>query len=600
MTTRRKHRTATDQQDTDRSARKHRKGKRENVTAPSGRAQRRVLAESVRAELTGRVARGGFRASIARARLRRDDNMRRLVAAEQAAALEHPFDMEQLTLTDRGFKGRGGGRASAIGRQPEVRGTTIQSSGMYPWATGAPTSRKGTPVGIHLESEQLVHFDAMSWFLNGRITAPIAFVLALNGFGKSSLIRRLVAGAQAKGYIPFVLGDVKPDQVTLIRALGGQIIALGYGAGCVNPLAVGALGSVIDRLPVAMQAGVLQEVRARQVRIMAGLIEIGRRSGRVDDYEETVIAAGLRHLYSPAGGFTPQRPPLIEDLLAVISTNAEVMHEAVEASDHAEYLRLVGPLRRSLRSLITGPFGEVFNGHTTEPIDIDCAGGVCVDVSKIRSNDVKLKAAVLMVCWSEGFSAVEAAHTLADAGITAQRNFTIVMDELWQVLGAGAGMVDRVNELTRLNRGDGAELYMISHTVNDLAAFESMADVNKALGFLDRARVKIIGPIPEAEIDALAGKIKFTDTEREQLVAWASDTGIDDDDDEFADHRQERIPYGMGKFLIKTGESDQAGLPFQLRFTFSEWETGIHATNSRFDDLKRRNRDTLAPTGESA
>ncbi|NED61586.1 hypothetical protein G3I15_11705, partial [Streptomyces sp. SID10244] len=129
------------------------------------------------------------------------------------------------------------------------------------------------------------------------------------------------------------------------------------------------------------------------------------------------------------------------------------------------------------RALVRGRLGRVLNGQTTEPINVNAAA-VCVDVSRVPKGDKKLKAALLLVCWSDGFGAVEAAHVLADAGLGPRRTFQVIIDELWQVIGSGAGIVDRVDALVRLNRSDAVSLIMITHSVADLSAFESQADAN--------------------------------------------------------------------------------------------------------------------------
>lgn len=536
-----------------------------------------LLTEQRRGELAEKAAGGGLSGLLAKELLRRDEHRREMLTARAEAQAQWPFaHTAKARLTDRGFAGRGGGRQAAIGRVPEVRGTTTQAAGLYPFATGAVVPMKGTPCGDHLETGQRVLCDPFTWFFEGFITAPSAFVLALNGFGKSSFVRRQVIGARAQGQVPLILGDVKPDYANLIRQMGGQVVELGYGYGAINPLAVGALGSIRDLMPDdEARHSVEIEVRARQVRVVAGLIELVRGT-RIADFEETLINGSLSVLYGPEGGFTPGRPPLLENLLAVIAGGGEQMYRAAECESAMEYRPLVGPLRRSLRALIDGPFGQVFNAQTTEPISFD-ASAVCIDVSKIPTGDDKLKAAVLMVCWADGFGMVEASNRLADAGLGPQRHFFVVMDELWQVL-SHPGMVDRVDELTRLQRKDAAATMMITHTINDLSAFDSPAEAKKAVGFIDRARLKVIGPVGGEELDRLRGHVEFTATERAEIVRWADTPPPDDDMGTTAD----AIPYGMGKFVIKFGESNRPGIPIQMRFVAREWSSGVHSTNSRF------------------
>lgn len=541
----------------------------------------RVLTATARAETEAAASRPGVHGWWARLRLSSDDHRRANAIGRDLRTGDDGFDRPLASVTNRGFAGVGGGRAAVVSRMPEWRSTTVQVAGLWPFAVGASAPTVGTPVGTHYITGAPVHFDPMSWFLKGFITSPIAFVLALNGFGKSSLIRRLVTGAVAAGETVLCLGDTKPDYRDLVERLGGQVVEVGYGHGTINPLDVGALGQILDQLSDPDQRRrISARVEAGQVQIVAGLIELVR-GARVADYEETLLAAGLRELYGPAGGFTHERPPLLADLLKVVSAGAERLLRFAEEDDTVAYRASTKTLRRSLRALVEGPFGAVFNGPTATPLDLG-SPAVCVDVSRIPEGDTKLLAAVLMVCWSDGFGAVAAAHALTDAGLAPPRVFEVVMDEIWRVLGVGEFMVDRVDALTRLNRPLGTGLVMCSHTIKDLSAFDSPAAQAKALGFFERARAKIIGPVGPDEIDRLRGAVGITDTEKLLVTSWAAPRPPSDDD---LDPTRADTPPGVGCFLLKTGESGEPGLPFRMEFTPTERSADIHNTNRRFQDL---------------
>ncbi|MQY21914.1 hypothetical protein [Nocardia macrotermitis] len=552
-----------------------------------------------RLELTAREG-AGLRAAWATFRIRTDDLRRMNAAARLESVDEDGFDRTTAQLTDRGYLGAGGGRMNVVGRPVEYRATTAQVAGLWPWSVGAGAPLIGTPLGSHLHTGAPVCFDPMNWFMRGSfITAPSLFVLGLNGFGKSSLVRRIVLGGIAQGITPLILADVKPDYRKLVEMVGGQVIDLGYGHGKLNPLAGGVLGSVVpllSELP-AMQVQVLQELRARQVTLIAGLVELVR-GARVRDYEETLISTGLSILYREGSGFAPENPPIMENLLEVIVEGGEQLMLDAGADSPDEYHESIKGLRRSLRALTQGPFGAVFNGQTSTPIDTSSVA-VCIDVSHIPTGDKKLKAAVMLACWADGFASVEAAHVLADAEMGAQRYFQVVMDELWQVLGLGDFMVDRVDELTRLQRGLATSLIMISHTIKDLQSLGSDAAIAKAIGFLERARAKIFGALPPEEIKRLDSTIPFTSAEEEMVTGWSAPQALTG---EALKPGQARPPApGTGKFLLKIGEDRRPGIPFHMEFTISERESGIHETNQRFSEFTestaRRGGDT-APSGD--
>ncbi|MFE3799406.1 hypothetical protein [Nocardia tengchongensis] len=548
----------------------------------------RLLDDTMRAKLEVTAREGnGIKAAWATFRLHTDDLRRRNFAA-RAERIEYgsfdEFDRTTAQLTDRGYIGAGGGRMNVIGRPVEYRATTAQVAGLWPWSVGAGAPLIGTPLGSHLHTGAPVCFDPMNWFMRGSfITAPSLFVLGLNGFGKSSLVRRIVLGGVAQGITPLILADVKPDYRKLVELVGGQVIDLGYGHGKLNPLAAGVLGSIVpllDDFP-ELQTQVMQEMRARQVTLVAGLVELVRGE-RVRDFEETLISTSLRILYRDGSLFTPENPPIMEDLLDVVVAGGDELRLDAGADDTEEYAEAIKELRRSLRALTQGPFGAIFNGRTTTPIDTT-ATAVCIDVSHIPTGDKKLKAAVMLACWADGFASVEAAHVLADADLGPQRYFQVVMDELWQVLGLGDFMVDRVDELTRLQRGIATSLIMISHTIKDLQALGSEAAIAKALGFLERARAKIFGALPAEEIARLDSTVPFTAAEEDMVTSWSAPQALTG---EALKPGQQRPPApGTGKFLLKIGEDRRPGIPFQMEFTPSERESGIHDTNQRFSEF---------------
>ncbi|UGT63283.1 hypothetical protein [Nocardia asteroides] len=549
-----------------------------------------VLDDATRTQLEA-IAReqNGLRAVWAQFRITTDDARRRNAAARTEQSHEDGFDRATAQLTDRGYAGPGGGRMNVVGRPVEYRATTAQVAGLWPWSVGAGAPLIGTPLGSHLHTGAPVCFDPMNWFLRGSfITAPSLFVLGLNGFGKSSLVRRIVLGGIAQGITPLILADVKPDYRKMVEMVGGQVIDLGYGHGQLNPLAAGVLGSVVpllDEMP-ELQLQVLQDLRARQVTLIAGLVELVR-GARVRDYEETLISTALRVLYRPGSGYTPDSPPIMENLLEVIVDGGEELMLDAGADDEAEYQVAIKNLRRSLRALTQGPFGAIFNGQTSVPIDTS-AVAVAIDVSHIPTGDKKLKAAVMLACWADGFASVEAAHVLADAGLGPQRYFQVVMDELWQVLGLGDFMVDRVDELTRLQRTIATALIMISHTIKDLQALGSDAAIAKALGFLERARAKIFGALPAEELHRLDSTVPFTAAEQEMVTSWSAPQALTGE--ALKPGQQRPSPPGTGKFLLKIGEDRRPGIPFHMEFTLSEKESGIHETNQRFSEFTESTR----------
>lgn len=472
----------------------------------------------------------------------------------------------------------------------EYQATTNQCCAFSPWVIGASAPLSGTPLGRHWMTGEPVCCDTLTWFMEGLISNPSAFVLSLPGKGKSTLIRKMFIGAVAQGHTPIVAGDMKGEYVTITRALGGQVIQLGVKGTHLNPLGAGSLGETLPLLEE--HRGELEEkglgylitetqelVHHRQVTMVCALVELIREAP-VEDYEVALVAAALRTLRE-SKRFSFVNPPLLKDLRDEIARGSQHLAEAVFPAGRETYEQAITPLMRSLFALLDGPLGQVFSGHTTTRLDLS-SPALCIDVSKISRGDKKLKAAVMLSCWSDAYGAMEAAHLLAAAGLAPQRYFEAILDELWQVLGAGAGMVNRIDELTRLNRSDGTGLLMITHTGRDLESLPNEMDVKIAKGFIERAGMVICGGLPAGELERLSDVLQFTPAEAQVITSWSAGVPIR------AEGAGEAVNQGRGNFMIKVSKDGTPGIPLHTVLTPIEEELRLHDTNQAFDQLAER------------
>ncbi|MDA8368961.1 MAG: ATP/GTP-binding protein [Nocardiopsaceae bacterium] len=468
----------------------------------------------------------------------------------------------------RGFSGAGGGRVSYVEAPPEWRGTTVQVCGLWPFSAGSGTPMVGVPVGRELSGGATLCCDPISWFQRaGLIHNPSCLVLGKPGLGKSSLIRRMVLGLTAYGTYPMILGDLKPDYVDLITAMGGQVIKLGRGLGSLNVLDPGETAAAAARLTGRARDKLAADAHGRRLNMVAALVTV-LRGAPIADTERTVLNAALRVLDDRHEGV-----PILPDLIRVIDEGPDAVRAVTLARGSEErYRAAVDPLHASLLGLLDGPMGETFARHTTTPIRLDAPGGVCIDISGIDDADAELQAAVLLACWSDGFGAVEASHALADEGMGPQRHFFVVLDELWRVLRAGRGLVDRVDALTRLNRQRGLGQAMITHTMADLLALPDEADRMKAKGFAERSGMVIVGGLPQAEMGPLNEVVRLSRAEEDMIVDWSTPPSWDHN------LNKDGEPPGRGKFLVKVG--GRPGIPFRVEFTPAE--RAVNDTNKRW------------------
>lgn len=470
-------------------------------------------------------------------------------------------------MTTRTRKRKGSSSGSGVGVVVRPwRATSVQVCGLFPFVVGGGAPMVGTPLGRALDASGTICADPISWFERGLISAPSAMVLGLNGLGKSSLVRRMVMALEGYGTHTMVLGDIKPDYVDLVSALGGQIITIGHGASGINPLDAGNVkeaAQLLGKGPLAHS--LLRAAHERKKQIVCSLIHIIRRTAPLDR-EETIIDEAIRLLDEHV------EHPELSDLLDVIREAPHSLRlAALDRGDMNRYRQIVEPLEASLMALLNGRFGTIFASPTTVAMKMDRS--VVFDVSGLLHADEDLQAGVLLACWSYGFATVQIAQTLADAGVAPRRHYQIVMDELWRILRASSGMVDRIDALTRLNRTVGVGQMMITHSMSDFAALSSEADRLKALGFVERSKMLFLGGLPTREMELLSSVQHFSSREIELLDSWNAPGSCD------LTTGREAAPIGRGKFLLKTSRAP--GYPFEVVLT--PGERHLSNTNQRWN-----------------
>ena len=218
----------------------------------------------------------------------------------------------------------------------------------------------------------------------------------------------------------------------------------------------------------------------------------------------------------------------------------------------------------TLDLLCTGSLAGVFDGPTSQPIDLD-APAVSVDISAVKAAGDKLLTAAMLCTWSYGFGCVDAASR---AGRPRRRPrpapTSAVMDELWRALRGAPGLVEHADSLTRLNRASGMAHIMITHSLADLDALATEEDRAKARGFMDRSAITVLAGLPPRELARVAEITPLTGPERALVASWSAPESY---------QPGARHP-GRGKYLIKTGE--RLGIPVQLTLVGPEHRAVRH------------------------
>jgi len=526
--------------------------------------------------------------------------------AEEAERAVHTTGPERPAIpSKRGWKRPGGGYSNHIAPPPTWRGTSNQVCGMWPFALGAGMPLVGAPLGKHLLTGATVCADPISHFEAGILNAPTATALAREGLGKSTAVRAMLLGGAAFGQIPLILGDQKPDYVRLIQLLDGEVVVLGRGRAYLNPLDVQMIVDAIEQLRAApdpdaalavrllpglelpsvedpreavelvrakrraMESELWADARGKRHTMVAGLCNI-RRGQPLSDVEDSVLAAALAELDDSYVG----EPTLVDVMKVIEDRPARLQEAAYDEGSEERYRETVRPLVRTIRALLEphGEMGGLFAHRTTGRIDIERAS--CFDTSSIPEDQTKLVAAALTACWQHGFTAVNTRVALGLAGVLPMKHYNAVVDETWRVmLAARSGMVDRINALTRLNRQVGCALIMAYHTIRDLQSMAEEHERTKALGFIQRSGMLLIGGLPPEEFDRLRQVREFSDKELRYLLAWQDAAPMN--------HAGHGEPPGRGKFLLKLGS--RPGIPLHVALTQAERRARIHETSTAWN-----------------
>ena len=517
--------------------------------------------------------------------------------AAQAARLPGP----------RGYTGAGCGADLFIDTPVMWRGSTFQVCGLWPWLLGSSSPRNAAPLGRHMVTHEMVCADPLSYFKGGLITNPSLILLGLNGYGKSSLLRRIAAAVTAFGAVPLILGDLKGEFVPMIRALSGQVVRLGPGRGCLNLLDIADVVQAAQRLPHRVREEVVSHAIANRQDILLSLIQL-RRGEAPTETEENIIAEALAILDEGTGD--TGTPSVLSDLVTVIEQAPERLRKvARDRGELGRYQDRTDGLIESLNRVINDrELGPTFNGQTTETLLVDRPA--VIDVSYFEDSPLRVQGTVLTACWGIAMSLVDLAQALADEGVERRIHQLVIMDELWRPMRAAPRMVQRIDSLTRLNRTKGAGTMKCTHTMSDFLALGTEEERQIAIGFLERAGIVLCAALPAREFPLLEQAIDLSRAEQALLESWQQPPTMDassldkvsfDDSDQGREWLgdgwerptggdQHTAPHkihpGVGNFLLKP--RGRPGLPFCM--TLYPAEETWHDTSQRWHEPTTKTR----------
>ncbi|WP_431031077.1 hypothetical protein [Plantibacter sp. RU18] len=516
--------------------------------------------------------------SRALARAERNEQKAARRTSRHGGPAEKPYDPathlpKPLALTPRGYAGPGGGKWGLMPQLATWISSSVQVCGLYPWTIGSARPAVGVPLGADLTNWSLVYGDPVTWFMVGFIANPSAMIFGLPGLGKSTLVIRWLVGLADRGYPPMVLGDVKGEYSETIRALGGTVIDVAPGRCTINPLDLGALMDAASRIGGTVGAELTELALQQSATLVIALARLVR--GRsLEDFEETTLTLGIHAAHATTND------PDLNDLVDVIEAGTDdpdLMRATVSYST-VQYQKATRPLLRTLRSILHGPMGVMFNGKTTVQIRMDNPGGVSVDLSGMRRADKKVLAAVMIATWAHGFSAIDAQWELSQAfpKEVMFKNPFVVQDELWKPMSLAPGLAGLIDQVARTNRHEGVAEVKITHSPKDAQMLPTHEDRVTAMSFAEKAGMLVVFGLAKNDLRALDDtSISLNEKERAHVAGWRTPRS-------FRTRRtrtgRPKPPPGAGKALIKVG--DATGIAVQTIIV--DEERRLHDTNQRW------------------
>ncbi|MER6845811.1 ATP-binding protein [Streptomyces platensis] len=451
-----------------------------------------------------------------------------------------------------GWPGAGRGRAANLDKGTVYVSSSYQTAGLYPFVLGAGLPAEGVPLGPDMLTNELVCFDPAGWV--GRLlTNPGVWIQSQPGVGKSAIAKRISLVYNGYGHKVLVPGDVKGEYAPMVSGLGGQVVRIGRGLDRLNPLDSGPLRRILPTLPQARRESLLMEINGRRQELLHALLSTEAGMGRrPTSTEQNVVASAIRIVTAGLDG----DDPVIPDVVKVLREGPSTLWQQLMVDTEDDYRRLVREVTLALENLCEGPLSGLFDGPTTQPLDLQ-APALSVDLSSLLTAGDAVVSAGLLATWAYSYSAVDSARAagLMDAPLV------IPIDEMWRALRAGPGMVAAFDAMTRLNRQKGEVSLFITHSMRDLDALATEEDRAKAAGMLDRCNSMILGALSVGELERISAQRPLTEAEIGLVSSWSApaSTGLDG---------TTQVHPGRGKYLLRLGT--RPGTAVRLELTAAE------------------------------
>jgi hypothetical protein len=449
-----------------------------------------------------------------------------------------------------GWPTPGGGRAANVDSGAVYQGTTTQVCGLYPFAVSSGATPPGVPVGRNALTAEPVGLDPSEWMREGLVSNTGMWIQGQPGIGKSTIVKRLMTGLVAFGFVAVVPGDVKGEYSALVEHLGGRVWRIGRGLHSLNPLDAGPLRAALAQTQGTERARLLETIRARRLSLLEALVVIVRRTEiTVTERRLLDVALDLAVTATERHGASE---PTIPDVVRVLTNPPAELLDITACADEREFRRYALDLLNTLGLLCKGAIRGMFDRPSSIRAELD-SPALSLDISALDEDDDEVVAAAMLSSWAWAAAVIDGSSALGR-----RRNVFRVQDELWRALRVAPGLVERSDRVTRLGRHRGEVSAQVTHSLDDLEALPTEADRAKARGMASRNGIMVLGGMADKELDGIRRVTPLTSQEAAIVRSWAAPpTWV-----------KGNTHPGRGKYLIKSGE--RMGLPVSMSLVPTE------------------------------
>ncbi len=376
---------------------------------------------------------------------------------------------------------------SRAAERPGHGGTTAHFQAVYPFLGQGGLGAPGTYIGRDAYGGAWMYDP---WELYpAHLPGPNMLLLGGLAARKSSLVKTYIYRQAVFGRQAWVL-DIKGEYWPLAKALGVQPITLAPGGEVrLNPLSPrGGREGPLSLLRSVAQAALRRELSPE---------------------EDAGLRVALEVVDKESGAAEPTLPMMVDALLHP----REAMVEGVSAASREDFAEANRCSALALQRLCAGDLRGMFDGPTSEGLDLD-APLVVLDLSAVRDSAAL---GILMTCaaaWQQAIL-LEAKQAAEQEGRESPKLISVV-EEGWRVT-SHIGVAEWLQANFKLCRSLGVQNIVVVHRLTDLGASGDAGsrEARIAEGLIGDADTKVIYRQPHDQQELLRSRLGLSRTEAE-------------------------------------------------------------------------------------